>query len=86
MPGVVASAAYNFRMLQRIAFGGTQNPDHQDLKDLNFREIIMLTPLLVFVFWIGLHPQPFVNVMDATVQHLLAQVGPAVTAAPALLP
>jgi len=75
VPGVVASAAYNLRMLQRIAFGGTHNPEHHDLKDLNFREIVTLAPLLVFVFWIGLHPQPFVNVMHASVQHLLAQVG-----------
>jgi len=55
VPGVVASAAYNFRMLQRIAFGGINNPDHHDIKDLNFREIVTLAPLLVFVFWIGLH-------------------------------
>jgi NADH-quinone oxidoreductase subunit M len=75
VPGVIASAAYNFRMLQRIAFGGTQNPDHRDLKDLNFREIVTLAPLLVFVLWIGLHPQPFVNVLHASVQHLLTQAG-----------
>jgi NADH-quinone oxidoreductase subunit M len=75
VPGVVASAAYNFRMLQRIAFGGINNPDHHDIKDLNFREIVTLAPLLVFVFWIGLHPQPFVNVMHASVQNLIAQAG-----------
>jgi len=73
VPGVVVSAAYNLRMLQRIAYGGTINPAHHDLKDLNLREIVTLAPLLVLVFWIGLHPQPFVNVMHATVQHLLSQ-------------
>jgi len=78
VPGIVASAAYNLRMLQRVAYGGTDNPSHDGLTDLNFREIATLVPLLVFVFWIGLHPQPFVNVMDASVQHLLAQVGHAV--------
>jgi NADH-quinone oxidoreductase subunit M len=42
-------------------------------------------PLLVFVFWIGLHPQPFVNVMHASVQHLLEQAnGPLAQAAVAL--
>ena len=30
-------------------------------------------PLLVFVFWIGLHPAPFTRVMHASVQHLLEQ-------------
>ena len=74
VPGVVAAAAYNLRMLQRLAWGGIHNPDHAGLKDLNPREILALAPLLVFVFWIGLHPGPILHVMDASVQHLLAQV------------
>jgi NADH-quinone oxidoreductase subunit M len=75
VPGVIAAAAYNLRMLQRVAWGGTQNPGHAGLTDLNVREILALAPLLVFVFWIGLHPAPFVNAMHASVQHLLQQVG-----------
>jgi len=75
VPGVVAAAAYNLRMLQRLVYGGTDNPDHTGVPDLNFREIATLTPLLVFVFWIGLNPQPFVQVMHATVINLLHQAG-----------
>jgi NADH-quinone oxidoreductase subunit M len=74
VPGVIAAAAYNLRLLQRVAWGGTNNPVHPVLADLNLREIVTLAPLLVFVFWIGLHPQPFVNVMHASVQRLLQQV------------
>ena len=73
VPGIVVAAAYNLRMLQRVAYGGTNNPSHAGLMDLNFREVATLVPLLIFVLWIGLHPQPFVNVMDASVQHLLEQ-------------
>ncbi|HTZ19817.1 MAG TPA: NADH-quinone oxidoreductase subunit M [Opitutaceae bacterium] len=86
VPGIVASAAYNFRMLQRVAYGGTNNPDHSGVKDLDFREIATLVPLLVFVFWIGLHPQPFVDVMHASVQHLLTQASPAAAQASIALP
>jgi NADH-quinone oxidoreductase subunit M len=75
VPGVVAAAAYNLRMLQRLVYGGTDNPDHTGIPDLNFREIVTLTPLLVFVLWIGLNPQPFVQVMHATVLNLLHQTG-----------
>ena len=32
--------------------------------------------LLVAVLWIGLHPQPVVGVLHATVRNLLLQVGP----------
>ncbi len=75
IPGVVAAAAYNLRMLQRLVYGGTDNPDHTGTADLNVREILTLTPLLVFVVWIGLNPQPFVNIMHESVVHLLQQVG-----------
>ncbi|MBI4624191.1 MAG: NADH-quinone oxidoreductase subunit M [Verrucomicrobia bacterium] len=75
VPGVVLAAAYMLRMLQRVAWGGTANPAHAGIKDLEFREVITLTPLLVFVFWIGLHPQPFVRIMHASVLHLVEQAG-----------
>ena len=74
VPGVVLAAAYNFRMLQRVAYGGTSNPDHSKLKDLEFREVISLLPLLLFVFWIGLNPQPFTHVLHASVENLLKLV------------
>jgi len=73
VPGVVLAAAYMLRMLQKLAYGGTRNPDHSQLRDLGFREFATLTPLLVFVFWIGLHPAPFTRIMHASVQHLLEQ-------------
>jgi NADH-quinone oxidoreductase subunit M len=73
VPGVVLAAAYMLRMLQKVAYGGTRNPDHSQLKDLGLREVLTLTPLLVFVFWIGLHPAPFTRVMDTSVQQLLQQ-------------
>ena len=73
VPGVVLAAAYMLRMLQKVAYGGTRNPDHSRIKDLGLREILTLAPLLVFVFWIGLHPEPFTRVLDASVKHLLEQ-------------
>jgi NADH-quinone oxidoreductase subunit M len=82
VPGVVLAAAYNLRMLQRVAYGGTKNPDHSALKDLGLREVLTLAPLLVFVFWIGLHPQPFTRVLHVSVENLLKQVrGPAAAVA-----
>ena len=74
VPGVIAAAAYMLRMLQKVAYGGVRNPDHSRLADLNLREILTLTPLLVFVFWIGLHPQPLTNVLRASVKNLVDQV------------
>jgi NADH-quinone oxidoreductase subunit M len=44
------------------------------LKDLSWREIVTLVPLLIFIFWIGLYPQPFFNLMAPTVQKLVQTV------------
>jgi NADH-quinone oxidoreductase subunit M len=73
VPGVVLAAAYMLRTLQRVAWGGTANPDHSGVSDLNLREILTLTPLLVLVIWIGLHPQPLLRVISVSVQHVLTQ-------------
>jgi NADH-quinone oxidoreductase subunit M len=73
IPGVILSAAYMLRMLQRIIWGGTDNPDTSYLKDLNAREIVTLALLVAMVLWIGFAPKPFLDVFHASVQHLLAQ-------------
>ncbi len=74
VPGVVLAAAYMLRMLQKIVYGGTANPDQSHLTDLSKREIVVLAPFLLFVFWIGLEPQPFIDLMHASVSNLLDQL------------
>ncbi|HSH14341.1 MAG TPA: NADH-quinone oxidoreductase subunit M, partial [Desulfurivibrionaceae bacterium] len=92
IPGAVLAAAYMLRMLQKVVWGGAKNPaPHGELLDLNMREIVTLAPLLLFVFWIGLAPAPFMEVMHVSVAHLVDQVSntvpvQAVTMAGVLLP
>jgi NADH:ubiquinone oxidoreductase subunit 5 (subunit L)/multisubunit Na+/H+ antiporter MnhA subunit len=71
VPGVVLAAAYMLRMLQKVVYGGTHNPDHSKVSDLGLREVATLLPLVCFVFWIGLHPEPFTRVLHTSVQHVL---------------
>ena len=71
IPGAILAAAYMFRLLQYVLFRG---PGRPDLADLNFREIATLAPLLFFVFWIGLAPEPFLSVLHTSVDHLIQQV------------
>jgi len=71
IPGAVLAAAYMLRMLQKVVWGGTDNPDQSWLNDLNVREIVTLTPFLIFVFWIGLSPQHFLDLMQTSVTNLL---------------
>jgi NADH-quinone oxidoreductase subunit M len=75
IPGAVLAAAYMLRMMQKVVWGGENNPDQSYLLDVNVREIITLAPLLIFVLWIGLNPAPFLDVMHASVANLIQQVG-----------
>jgi NADH-quinone oxidoreductase subunit M len=40
---------------------------------------VTLAPLLLLVFWIGLSPEPFMDVMHTSVSHLLKQTSTAAT-------
>ena len=69
--GAVVAAAYMLRLLKQIVWG---REDKRDLKDLDVREFLYLTPLAVFVLWVGLFPRPFVRIMENTLVHLHAQL------------
>ncbi len=71
IPGAILAAAYMLRMLQKVIWGGTNNPDQSWQTDLNAREIITLAPFLFFVFWIGLDAGTFTNMMHTSVAALL---------------
>ncbi len=75
--GIILAAVYILYMLQRIIYGTQSERMAPKLYDLNWREFGMLVPLVIFVFWIGLHPKPVLDVMHASVDRLL-QHGPRV--------
>jgi NADH-quinone oxidoreductase subunit M len=72
--GVILAAVYMLYMFQKMFLGPADNPKNTALKDLNWREIVTLVPLLVFIFWIGLYPRPFFALMAPAVDKLVAAV------------
>jgi len=72
--GVILAAVYLLFMFQKLFLGPVDKDENRSLKDLNWREIVTLVPLLVFIFWIGLYPKPFFTLMGPSVNELVKAV------------
>ena len=75
--GVIMAAVYILYMFQKMFLGPegsiveeVKKHGHA-LRDLNWREIVTVVPLLVLIFWIGLYPKPFFELIAPAVDKLL---------------
>ncbi len=69
--GMIFAAVYMLWMYQRVMFGKITKPENEGLKDLNWRERIVLIPLIIAIFWIGIYPKPFFDRMEPSVKSLI---------------
>jgi NADH-quinone oxidoreductase subunit M len=76
--GVIMAAVYILYMFQKMFLGPTgsivEEVKHHGhaLRDLNWREIATVAPILILIFWIGLYPAPFFNLMAPAVDKMVA--------------
>ena len=71
---LIFGAAYTLWMFKRVYLGPVANHHVQELQDINAREFFMLALLAAAVLYMGIHPKPFTDVMDASVASLLQHV------------
>lgn len=71
---LILGAAYSLWMYKRVVFGDVANGSVATLKDVDRREFWMLTAMAALVLYMGLHPKPFTDVTDASVEALLQHV------------
>lgn len=76
--GVVLGAAYMLWMVKRVFFGpkgeivlAAEKDTHHPLLDLSKREMLVLTPLVVMIFWMGLFPNHFMDYSRVSVDYLI---------------
>src|SRR6202046_5071674 len=71
---LVVGAAYNLWLVKRVIFGPVANEQVAKMQDLNSREFLVLGVLAFAVLLLGVWPAPLLNMMEASVQHLLQQI------------
>jgi NADH-quinone oxidoreductase subunit M len=71
---LIFGAAYTLWMYKRVVFGPIENRHVSELKDINAREILILTLVGIAVLGMGVWPQPMSAVLHTSVNDLLAHV------------
>jgi len=72
--GLVFGAVYLLWMYMRVMYGPITKPENRALKDMTGRELAYILPIILFIFWIGLYPRPFLDKTSTSVEHLLQRV------------
>lgn len=82
--GVVLAAWYLLTMLQYGLFGPLKEPDTHGkiMPDISLREFVALAPLAACCLWLGVHPQPALDLIEPDV----AAVAKLYAAPPAAMP
>jgi NADH-quinone oxidoreductase subunit M len=70
--GIIFGAVYMLWLVQRVFWNPLVHDENRQLADMNLRELLAVLPLLVFIVWIGVHPNTFLEPMEAAVSSLLA--------------
>jgi NADH-quinone oxidoreductase subunit M len=69
--GAVFGAASLLWLYRRIFFGPAASSKNEKLRDLTPREVFMFVPLIAVMFWIGLYPKPFFQILEAPVNQIV---------------
>ncbi|MCG8490238.1 MAG: NADH-quinone oxidoreductase subunit M, partial [Sneathiellales bacterium] len=83
--GVILGAAYSLWLYRRVVFGELVKEDLKNILDVNKREIAIFAPLIAVALWIGVYPDPFLDVMHASVANLITEHKEALKAAHATM-
>jgi NADH-quinone oxidoreductase subunit M len=69
--GMILGAIYMLWAYQRVMFGPLENSENKALRDLSLREIMVLLPIAIMMFVMGIYPKPFLSRTEPTVEALL---------------
>ena len=71
--GVILAAVYGLWAFQR-AFTGKPSGENATMKDINFRELVVVVPLLALSLFLGLYPKPALDRIEPSVKERVANL------------
>ncbi len=79
--GIILSAAYALWLYRRIIFGTITNPALKTIKDLSWREVAVMVPLILITIFFGFYPNPILDVSAVSVEALISDFKASLAAA-----
>jgi len=79
--GVILSAAYALWLYRRIIFGKLEKPALKYITDLTWREVAVMSPLVVLTIFFGFYPEPILDASAVSVDALIKNYHTALAAA-----
>jgi NADH-quinone oxidoreductase subunit M len=79
--GIVLSAGYALWRYRRVVFGVLDKPGLRNIKDLSWREVAVMVPLIVITIFFGFYPNPVLDVSAVSVEALMSNFKASLAAA-----
>jgi NADH-quinone oxidoreductase subunit M len=77
--GTILSAAYALWLYRKVIFGKLEKPSLFNIRDLGWREMVILAPLVILTIVFGIYPKPVLDVSATSVTQLIDNVQHAVS-------
>jgi NADH-quinone oxidoreductase subunit M len=69
--GTILSAAYALWLYRKVIFGKLEKPSLFNIRDIGWREIAVLAPLVILTIVFGIYPKPVLDISSASVTQLI---------------
>jgi NADH-quinone oxidoreductase subunit M len=72
--GVILAAIYMLYAFQKVFMGPLDNEENRNLPQLTWQEVAVFVPILLLIFWIGIQPSAWFDVIDASATALVERM------------
>jgi NADH-quinone oxidoreductase subunit M len=69
--GTILSAAYMLWLYRKVIFGKLTKPSLFHIKDIGWREMVVLAPLVILTIVFGVYPKPVLDISAVSVTQLI---------------